>query len=126
MNHSALSLSSIFLIIFFQNCWSLFAKYSSKCIFISFTNGIVIYYGENFLITGKVIIKARSGEYRRCDKTSQSNSFSLTINTTCGFALSWWPHQFTNFGFSAMASFNLSSWLQYFSKLMVSSSERNS
>jgi len=66
-----------------------------------------------------------SGEYGGCGKTSQSsvNNFYWVCRDVCDIALSWWkttPLRFTNSGrFSWIAAFNLSSWLQYTSELIV-------
>ena len=56
-DHSALSRSSISqeasLFSFFQNCWDLFIKYSSRCVFFRLRFGAIKNFAEkNFLITG--------------------------------------------------------------------------
>lgn len=54
INYSALSLFSIFekvSLFSFQNCWDLFVKYFSRCIFFHLQFG-AIYHKKIFLITG--------------------------------------------------------------------------
>lgn len=57
------------------------------------------------------------------------NSFPFTVDAICNFALSWWkttPRRFANFNrSSAIATFNLLSWLQYLAELVLSLWERS-
>ena len=88
-----------------------------------------VYHGENFLITktsNSWIKQDLKNTEDAIEHSNQTNSFSLTINATYDFALSWWPRWFADWFVFLLAFFNLSNWLQYFTELMVSPWEKNS
>ena len=120
-------LSRSLIIPFFQNCWDLFVKYFSRCIFFHLQFG-AIYHKKIFLITGTNNNQIKQ-DLGSTEDTIEYFNQTITIfflHSIGGFALSW-SRRFANSGhFSTMAVFNLSSWLQYFLKLMVLSREKSS
>ena len=122
-------LSGSLIILFFQNCWDLFAKYYSRYLFY------FIYGLESFIMKRIFLITGTSNNRIEQDLENTEDAIKCLNQTIRAFLLQSMQHVVLHRNgliglsilaiFSAITFFNLSS-LQYFPKLMASVWERSS